>query len=118
MEIINNPNYAHPHFSLQIPALEAFENKLIKIKKEQIAPSFTKIKVLSQKLEQEDGVLYADVQIVQSYFEKLMAIIEGVAEKELFQSINSGALNEYKNHNEITSANLFEVILAAGISLT
>ncbi len=117
MELINNPDYIHHHFSLQIPAFEAFENKLMKIRKDQIESSFNKIKILSKKLENEDGVLYADVRIVQSYFEKLMAIISGNADKELFRQINSVAINDYKAHSEITSSDLLEVILAAGISL-
>ena len=113
MEIINNPNYNHPHFSLQIPAFEDFELKLMSIKTEQVEPSFNKLKDLSKRKEQEDGVLYADIHIVTTYFEKLMAVINGVAEKELFRIINESALNDYRNHPEITSSNLFEVILAA-----
>lgn len=117
MEIINNPNYIHTHFSLQIPAFESFELKLRSIKKEQVESSFNKLKELSKRIEQEDGVLCADILIVTSYFEKLMAVISGVADKELFRIINEGALSDYRNHPEITSSNLFEVILAAGISL-
>ena len=117
MELINNPDFIHHHFSLQIPAFEAFENRLMHIRKDHIEPSFNKIKLLSKKLEQEDGGLYADVRIVQSYFEKLMAIISGIADKELFRQINSAAIKDYKAHSELTSSNLFEVILAAGISL-
>lgn len=117
MELINNPNYIHHHFSLKISAFEAFENKLMKIPKDHIEPSFNKILILSKKLEQEGGLLNADVRIVQTYFEKLMAIISDRADKELFRQINSIAINEYKAHSQITSSNLFEVILAAGISL-
>lgn len=117
MELINSPDYVHPHFSLHIPAFEYFESKLLKINKEHIESAFHKVKSLSRSLEQEDGVFYADVRIVLSYFEKLLAIIHGMADKELFRTINEVALNDYKHHPDLTSTNLFEVILAAGISL-
>lgn len=55
--------------------------------------------------------MYADVQILLTYFEKLATIEQGMADKSLFREINQQALNYYNMFPHLTSNHLLQAAL-------
>ena len=119
MECINNNDF---HFSgiclsERIPEFSLFEEKLLQIDRNSVISKYKKIKEYSAKLSMEENSMYADVQILLTYFEKLAAIEQGIADKSLFREINQHALHYYNTFPHLTSNHLLRAALAAGVCL-
>lgn len=119
MNLVHNDIYNFTGICIadRIPAFKLFEEKLLLIDRASVGVKFQKLKAFAQTMNEESNVLYADVQIVLTYFEKLVALEDGMADKDLFRDINLNAFDYYQMNPHLTSQHLFEAALAAGVSL-
>lgn len=119
MECINNNDFHFSGICLsdRIPAFTLFEEKLLQVERNSVISHYKKIKEYSAKLSMEKNSMYADVQILLTYFEKLATIEQGMADKSLFRELNQQALNYYNMFPYLTSNHLLQAALAAGVCL-
>jgi hypothetical protein len=93
-----------------VPQFIEFENRVSMLDRETTKRALKAVSALKIKLDQEDGCLYADVEITKAYLQKMQAVYQGIVDHAMFSEINNEIRMYANTHDYLISDHLNNVL--------